>query len=190
MELPLPLLCRGVVDGCCSVSELLLELFELVPEFESEELDESAELDELLSPELSELDDPDFAALDVLLSDEVPLVTDACVEPGSTATTTPAATTEANETVIVVAFSRRLPCSRSATACASLRAAALLAFRRARARSRSFSSGSSQAFMSLSLTCAPVPTLEEQSQQAMNQSGRCAVPRLLRLPRRLTLYFP
>jgi hypothetical protein len=104
----------------------LSEEFEEFEEFESEELDE-------LVPELLAgvgvvfaLDEPAVAELDefdVLLSDEL-LVTAACVEPGSTATTTPAATTEANETVIVVAFRRRLPCSRSATACASLRAAA------------------------------------------------------------------
>lgn len=131
-----------------------LEEFEL-EEFELEELDELDELEELEED-------------DVPLSDEVPDVTDACVEPGSTASTAPAATTEAKDTVIVVAFSRRLPCSRSATARAIWRAAAELAFRRARARSRSLPAGSFQVLlMTLSLPRAPVPILGEQSQQAM-----------------------
>lgn len=126
----------GGLTGCCSAGELLLELFELLellellelellelfellellPEFEEFEFDEPLLLAafELLAGacpvELDELDE-----LDVPLPAEL-LVADACVEPGSTATTTPAATTEAKDTVIVVAFSRRRPCSRSATA--------------------------------------------------------------------------
>lgn len=42
--------------------------------------------------------------------------------PGRTAATTPATATLARVTVTVVAFSRRRPCSRSATACATWRA--------------------------------------------------------------------
>jgi len=101
---------------------LLLE-FELLLEF-----DELDEFDEPLSLELFEVFDvfevPESLAaagalvpdeFDVFFADEVP-VTDACVDPGSTASTTPAATTEAQDTPTVVALSRRLPCSRSATA--------------------------------------------------------------------------
>jgi hypothetical protein len=103
------------------VPELLSELLEEFEddEFEDEEFEES--LPELLAGVgvLVALEE-----LDVPLSVELPLLTDACVEPGSTATTTPAATTEAKDTVIVVAFRRRLPCSRSATARAIWRAAA------------------------------------------------------------------
>jgi hypothetical protein len=51
-------------------------------------------------------------------------VTAAWLEPGRIAAMTPAATTLAAPRVTVVAFSRRLPCSRSATACATWRAAA------------------------------------------------------------------
>ena len=104
---------------------MLLE-FELLPEFA-----EFEEFDEPLALELFELFDvfgvfvvPEPLALagallpdkaDVLLPAELP-VTDVCVEPGSTESTTPAATTEAKDTPTVVALSRRLPCSRSATA--------------------------------------------------------------------------
>lgn len=45
----------------------------------------------------------------------------ACVEPGSATATAPAATTLAKPTVAVVAFRRRLPRSRSATARETLR---------------------------------------------------------------------
>lgn len=149
-----------------SLEELELEELEFEElESELEEFEEPAELPELLAGVgvlVAAEEDEAF------LSDEAPEVTDACVEPGSTATTTPAATTEAKDTVIVVVFRRRLPCSRSATARAIWRAAAELACRRARARSRSLPVGSFQVLlMTLSLPRAPVPILGEQSQQAM-----------------------
>jgi hypothetical protein len=49
-------------------------------------------------------------------------VTAAWVDPGRIAATTPATTTLAKDTDTVVAFSRRRPSSRSATACATWRA--------------------------------------------------------------------
>ncbi len=68
-------------------------------------------------------DEPD--ELDELLPDDVPeSLTEACVAPGRTATTAPATATLAKDAVTVVAVSRRLPCSRSATARASCRALA------------------------------------------------------------------
>jgi hypothetical protein len=117
-----------VVAGVWKVPELLddplesLELLELLGV-----LDEVAGvLDDALEGVLDErarglADSPD----DALLFDEVPeIFTAACVDPGSTAITTPATTTLAQDTVTVVVFRRRRPCSRSATACASLREAA------------------------------------------------------------------
>jgi len=54
------------------------------------------------------------------LDDELPVpVTAAWVDPGRIAATTPATTTLAKDTDTVVAFSRRRPSSRSATACAT-----------------------------------------------------------------------
>lgn len=150
-----------------------MELFDVLDVLELLEFEELDEFDELLLPEPLELlagagalFAPDVPALlvlevlDVLLPDEL-LVTDACVEPGSTAITMPAATTEAADTVTVVALRRRLPCSRSATARAIWRAAAWFEFRRARARSRSLPAVSSQEFISLSLTSSAVSTLGE-----------------------------
>jgi hypothetical protein len=64
------------------------------------------------------------------LSDDPPVLAGvllwvaACEAPGSTMATAPAATTLAKPTVAVAAFSRRLPRSRSATACETWRAAA------------------------------------------------------------------
>jgi hypothetical protein len=69
---------------------------ELVPEFDVE-----LELDEVLLPVLAA----------------------AWLVPGSSTATTPATATLASDTVVVVAFSRRRPCSRSATARATCRAA-------------------------------------------------------------------
>ena len=83
----------------------LLELDEL-----DEELDEFDEFDELAPDELVEL-------LDVLWCDDVPeSFSVVCVAPGRTAISAPATATLAKDTVMVVAFRRRLPCSRSATA--------------------------------------------------------------------------
>ena len=84
------------------------ELLELL-----EELDEEPE-DEPDEPEEVEPSD------DELLLDDVPeSLTEACVAPGRTTSTAPATATLANAAVTVVAVSRRLPCSRSATARAS-----------------------------------------------------------------------
>jgi hypothetical protein len=88
------------------------ELLELL-----DELDEPDEVDEPDEPD--EPEPPD----DVLLPDDVPeSLTAACVAPGRTATTAPATATLAKDAATVVAVSRRLPCSRSATARASCRA--------------------------------------------------------------------
>jgi hypothetical protein len=112
-----------VVLGAWKVPELLddplesLELLELLGV-----LDELAGvLDDALEGVLELAGWPD----DALLFDDVPeIFTAACVDPGRTAITTPATTTLAKDTVTVVVFRRRRPCSRSATACASLREAA------------------------------------------------------------------
>jgi hypothetical protein len=77
---------------------------ELVPEFDVEPVDE-LELDE-----------------DLLL-----VLVAAWLDAGSITATTPATATLARDTVVVVAFSRRRPCSRSATACATCRPASRLA---------------------------------------------------------------
>ena len=53
----------------------------------------------------------------MLSCDDVPeSLTVVCVAPGRTAISAPVTATLAKDTVIVVAFRRRLPCSRSATA--------------------------------------------------------------------------
>ena len=84
-------------------------LLELLGEFD-DELGELDELDELAPDGLVEL-------LDVLSCDDVPeSFTVVCVVPGRTATSAPVTATLAKDTVMVVAFRRRLPCSRSATA--------------------------------------------------------------------------
>ena len=90
----------------------------LEPEFcELGELDEFDELDplEVLEPEFCEPVDEEPPV--PVLADEPPgVVTVVCVDPGSTAATTPAPTTLAKLTVAVAAVSRRRPRSRSATA--------------------------------------------------------------------------
>jgi hypothetical protein len=103
----------GELAGDWRVEELL-ELFEELDE-EDDEPDEPEEVE----PEEDEpLDDE-------LLLDDVPeSLTEACVAPGRTISTAPATATLANDAVTVVAVSRRLPCSRSATARASCRAPA------------------------------------------------------------------
>ena len=108
---PPPLDCTGAEVGAWR----LLDEFEEFEEFdeldEFEELEEPDESEELV-PESSE--PPVAAALELLELPEVVAVW--CVEPGSAAATAPAATTLAKPTVAVVAFSLRLPRSRSATA--------------------------------------------------------------------------
>jgi hypothetical protein len=84
-------------------------------------VEELLELLEELEEEPEEVEPSD----DELLLDDVPeSLTEACVAPGRTTSTAPATATLANDAVTVVAVSRRLPCSRSATARASCRALA------------------------------------------------------------------
>jgi hypothetical protein len=102
----------GELAGDWRVDELLDELDELVPEE--------------LVPEDEVPDVPDVPdEVDELLSDDDPeSLTEACVvAPGRAASTAPATATLAKDAATVVAVSRRLPCSRSATARASWRAA-------------------------------------------------------------------
>jgi hypothetical protein len=99
------------------------ELLELLDEFD----DELDELDELAPDELVEL-------LDVLWCDDVPeSLAVVCVVPGRTANSAPVTATLAKDTVTVVAFRRRLPCSRSATARAIFRLLITLSLTRAAA---------------------------------------------------------
>ena len=117
----------GELAGDWRVEELL-ELFELL-ELLLELLELFDELEELEEPVPAEdvPDEPDEPEVpdDALLLDDVPeSLTEACVAPGSTATSAPATATLAKDAVTVVAVSRRLPCSRSATARASCRAPA------------------------------------------------------------------
>jgi hypothetical protein len=110
-------------------------------------------LDELLLDPLDDdpsdpLDEP-WLADDELADDElvpVPeLFTDAWLAPGRPAATAPTAATLARVTVTVVAFSRRLPCSRSATA---------------RATWRPLLTDSSRLFTSISVTRPAVSAVE------------------------------
>lgn len=118
----------GELAGDWRVEELL-ELFELLELLELfDELDElEEELDEPVPAEdVPEVPDEPEVPVDELLLDDVPeSLTEACVvAPGRTAITAPATATLAKDAVTVVAVSRRLPCSRSATARASCRALA------------------------------------------------------------------
>jgi hypothetical protein len=90
-------------------------------------LDPSDEPPELLDPVEPELDVEPVDELE-LDEDLLPvLVVAAWLDAGSTTATTPARATLATDTVVVVAFSRRRPCSRSATARATCRSASRLA---------------------------------------------------------------
>lgn len=123
LTLPPPLDCTPLDDW----NPLLL--FELLlfeePLFEEplpdELLDPSEELPDPVDPLEPEVEPVDELELD---EDLLPvLVVAAWVEPGSTTATMPASATLARDTVVVVAFSRRRPSSRSATARATWRAA-------------------------------------------------------------------
>jgi hypothetical protein len=128
------------------------ELLELLDEFDDEpdELDELDELvpDELVPDEL--VPDEPVELLDVLPFDDVPESFPVvwAAAPGRTAISAPVTATLAKDTVMVVVFRRRLPCSRSATA---------------RAISR--------LFMSSSLTRAAVWTVRGKSQNALSAGG-------------------
>jgi len=118
------------------VEELLelLELFEVLDLLVLLDLLDLLVLPELLDllvlPEpfddlAEEFDVPELPVDDELLLADVPeSLTVACVAPGRTTSTAPATATLAKDAVTVVAVSRRLPCSRSATARASCRALA------------------------------------------------------------------
>ena len=98
----------------------MLELFDELDELE-EELDEPVPAEDV--PEVP--DEPEVPVDELLLDDVPESLTEACVvAPGRTAITAPATATLAKDAVTVVAVSRRLPCSRSATARASCRALA------------------------------------------------------------------
>jgi hypothetical protein len=105
---------------------------ELVPEFDVPE--DELELDE----------------------DLLPVLVAAWLVPGSTTATTPARATLASDTVVVVAFSRRRPCSRSATA---------------RATCRPASWSVPQLFTLTSVTRPAVSAVVEQSADALNARG-------------------
>jgi len=118
-----------VYEGACRLPEL-------PEEFEGSEEPELAEPEPVVP--LPDVPLPDVPLPDVPLpDDELPVpdaaleldelfdvVTVLCVEPGSTAATTPAVITLAKLTAVVVAVSRRRPRSRSAMARARLRAVA------------------------------------------------------------------
>jgi hypothetical protein len=102
--------------------EELLELLELLDLLELfDELEEPVPVEDV--PD--EPDEPELPDDELLLDDVPESLTEACVvAPGRTAITAPATATLAKDAVTVVAVSRRLPCSRSATARASCRALA------------------------------------------------------------------
>ena len=112
---------------------------------------------ELEESEPDELDPDELEPVELPLDDEVPF-TAAWLAPGRTATTTPATATLARPTVTVVAFSRRRPCSRSATAFATWRA-----------RSRSVCP--CQLFTSISFTCLTASTEREVSEDILSVSA-------------------
>jgi hypothetical protein len=123
--------CVGAVTGAWIAGELAEGLLLGVAEAPPEELagadDELAGL-EVPAPEVPERDD------ELVPDDEAEDFTAAWVEPGRTASTAPATPTLARDTVIVVVFRRRLPCSRSATARASSLLFMLISLARAAVR--------------------------------------------------------
>jgi hypothetical protein len=122
------------------LDELLLDPFD-------EPLDEPSDPLELVP----ELDVPEEEL--ELDEDLLPVLVAAWLDPGSTTATTPARATLARDTVVVVAFSRRRPCSRSATA---------------RATCRAVSRSVSQLFTSTSVTRPAVSAVVEQSANVLS----------------------
>jgi hypothetical protein len=101
----------------------LLELLELFDDLE-EELDEPVPAEDVPDEPVEPVE-PELPDDEVLLDDVPESLTEACVvAPGRTAITAPATATLAKDAATVVPVSRRLPCSRSATARASCRAPA------------------------------------------------------------------
>ena len=167
MTEPLPLLYCGEFDDPWRPPE---SLDELLPE----SLDEPDELepDEPESDEPEELE-PEEVEPDELDPDDVELlllpVTAAWLVPGRITATAPAATTLAAATATVVAFSRRRPSSRSATACATCRALAACA---ACPAGRPCAPCFSQLFTRLSVTCSSVGAVGELSENVLSAPGR------------------
>ena len=133
-------------------------------------------LDELLFDPLDEPSDPlelepefdvpeDELELD---EDLLPVLVAAWLDPGSTTATTPARATLASDTVVVVAFSRRRPCSRSATARATCRLA---------------SWSVPQLFTLTSVTRPAVSAVVEQSANVLNAGATENVRRAVARPR-------
>jgi hypothetical protein len=145
--LPEPLLDCGALAGACkppwSLDELLLDPVD----DPSDPLDDP--LDEPWLPD-DELPDDELVPVPELF-------TDVWVAPGRPAATAPATATLARVTVTVVAFSRRLPCSRSATA---------------RATWRPLLTDSSRLFTSISVTPLAVSAVEGLSQNALSAPCR------------------
>lgn len=113
---PLDGACKPLLDESLLDESLLDEFDELLDELPVDPADPVDPVDPLESSL-----DPEFEAAPVdeleLDEDLLPvLVTDAWLDPGRVTATTPATATLARDTVAVVAFSRRRPCSRSATA--------------------------------------------------------------------------
>jgi hypothetical protein len=127
-------------------------------------------LDELLdepSDPVELVPEPDVAEDELELDEDLlPVLVAVWLDPGSTTATTPARATLASDTVVVVAFSRRRPCSRSATARATWRAA---------------SWSVPQLFTSTSVTRPAVSAVVEQSANVLSaratESPRRAVAR-------------
>jgi hypothetical protein len=168
---PLPPPDDTPADGACNplfdellFDEPLLDPFDELPDVPPDPLELVPELD--VPEDELELDD---GLLPVLVA--------AWLDPGSTTATTPARATLASDTVVVVAFSRRRPCSRSATARATCRAASRLVdpwlaapwFAVGR-------SGSSQLFTSTSVTRPAVSAVVEQSANVLS-AGAAEKPR-------------
>ncbi len=144
------------------------------PLFDELLLDPSDELlDELLDPvdpvdpvdPLELVPEFDFEPVDELELDEalLPVLAAAWLVPGSSTATTPATATLASDTVVVVAFSRRRPCSRSATARATCRAAS---------RSVPLRACSFQLFTLFSVTRPAVSAVVELSANVLSATGR------------------
>ncbi len=103
------------------------------------------------------------------LDEDLPpvLVVAAWLDAGSTTATTPARATLASDTVVVVAFSRRRPCSRSATARATCRAASRLA---------GLGPCSCQLFTLISVTRPAENAVAEVSANVLSAAGPAAAP--------------
>jgi hypothetical protein len=150
-------------DGAWSplFDELLLDPLLLDP---SDELPDDP-LDPLeLVPEL-DVDPVDELELE---EDLLPVLVAAWLAPGSITATTPATATLARDTVVVVAFSRRRPCSRSTTARATCRATCRAGSRLASPRFAGRGARSSQLFTSTSVTRPAVCAVVERSANVLS----------------------